>query len=222
MTTKGIVAFDMIGTCFSLEQPRQQLVALGAPIHALQLWFAQSLRDAFALSHAGGYQPLREVLAAELPRTLKMLGVEADAAQLSQVVNSFAELELQPEAREAFRILEDAGWQLVALTNGSADSTQMLLERAGVLQYFARIFSSDAIQKTKPHPDVYAMPKQGIAGDRWLVAAHAWDIAGACRAGLRTAFITQTEQEYLSVYPLPEVVANDLVGAANQIIAATA
>lgn len=50
---KGTVAFDIIGTCFSLET-RQRLVALGAPKHALQVWFAQTLRNAFALSHAGG------------------------------------------------------------------------------------------------------------------------------------------------------------------------
>jgi 2-haloacid dehalogenase len=68
--TRGTVSFDIIGTCFSLDLPRTRLVELGAPAHALQLWFAQTLRDAFALSHAGGYRPLKEVLEAELPRTL--------------------------------------------------------------------------------------------------------------------------------------------------------
>lgn len=215
---KGTVAFDMIGTCFSLEKPRQRLVALGVPKYTLQLWFAQTLRDAFALSQAGGYTPLKEVLAAELPRTLKMLGVEVDDTQLSRVVNSFAELDLQPEALEAFHILIEAGWKLVALTNGSEDSTRSLLNRAGVLQHFASIYSCDTIQKTKPHPDVYALPKQNVEGDVWLVAAHAWDIAGACRSGLKTAYITQEEKDYLPVYPQPEVVADNLVEAANKII----
>ena len=92
----GTVAFDIIGTCFSLEKPRKRLVELGAPTHTLEMrkvgvlieagfprfspnfsreWFAQTLRDAFALSYAGGYQPLKEVLAAE-PRTLKLLGID--------------------------------------------------------------------------------------------------------------------------------------------------
>lgn len=215
----GTVVFDMIGTCFSLEQPRQQLIALGAPDYALQLWFAQTLRDAFALSHAGSYQPLKAVLTAELPRTLKLLDVTADAAQLSQVVNTFAELELQPEAIAAFQLLSQAGWQLVALTNGSEDSTRQLLQRANAYQYFSSIFSCDTIQKTKPHPDVYALPQQHAPGDIWLVAAHAWDIAGATLAGLQTAFITQVEQDYLAVYPQPNVVADNLLVAANQILA---
>jgi 2-haloacid dehalogenase len=218
MNTKGTVVFDIIGTCFSLDKPRQRLVELGAPPYALQLWFAQTLRDAFALSHAGSYRSLKDVLEAELPRTLKVLGIEADAEKQWHIVNSFTELEPQPEALEVFRLLRTAGWKLVALTNGSEDSTHKLLEQAKALEYFASIFSCDAIQKTKPHPDVYALAKQDSEGDIWMVAAHAWDIAGAACAGLRTVFITQEEKDYLGVYPQPEVVASDLVEAANQIM----
>ena len=218
---KGTVAFDIIGTCFSLEKPRQRLVDLGAPTHALDLWFAQTLRDAFALSYAGNYRPLKQVLEAELPRTMKMLGIDLDTMQLSDVVKSFSELDLQSGALESFQILSEKGWQLVALTNGSEESTRKLLERANVIQHFASIFSCDAIQKTKPHPDVYAMPKRETSGDVWMVAAHAWDIAGAKGAGLRTAFISQEEKEYLSIYPQPEIVANNLVAAANKIAEAS-
>ena len=39
--------FDIIGTCFSLEKPRRALTRLGAPEHALELGFAQALRDSF-------------------------------------------------------------------------------------------------------------------------------------------------------------------------------
>lgn len=218
MKTRGTVVFDIIGTCFSLEKPRQRLVELGAPPHALELWFAQTLRDAFALSHAGGYRPLKEVLEAELPRTMKVLDVDLSTTQLSHVVNSFSELELQPGAMNAFQILTLAGWQLVALTNGSEDSTRKLLERANAIQHFASIFSCDAIGKTKPHPDVYAMAGRDTQEDVWMVAAHAWDIAGAARSGLRTAFITQQEKEYLSIYPQPNVVASNLVTAASLIV----
>ncbi len=58
MKTTDIVAFDIIGTCFSLEKPRQRLAKLNAPAYAIELWFGQTLRDAFALSHAGSYRPL--------------------------------------------------------------------------------------------------------------------------------------------------------------------
>jgi 2-haloacid dehalogenase len=63
-----------------------------------------------------------------------MLGIEADAQQRWHVVNAFSELELQPLALEAFRILRTAGWKLVALTNGSEDSTRKLLAEANALE----------------------------------------------------------------------------------------
>ncbi len=218
MEKRGTIAFDMLGTCFSLEKLRQSLIVIGAPAYSLELWFAQALRDVIAFSYAGSYKPLIEVLNAELPRTMKLLGIAANQTQLSSAIASFSELPLQPGALQAFQSLVDAGWQLVALTNGSEDSTRQLLERAKANNYFNGIFSCDAISKTKPHPDVYTMPKQDTKGDLWLVAAHAWDIQGATQAGLKTAFISKQEQEYLSIYPQPDVIADDLVAVANKII----
>ena len=220
MVSQGTIAFDMIGTCFSLNKPKQRLVALGAPNYALQLWFAQTLRDAFALSHAGGYQPLKQMLEAELPRTLALLGVDTSPEQRSHVVAAFSELELETGALEVFQRLAGAGWRLVALTNGSAESTHKLLEQAGALQYFAELRSCDEIQITKPHPKVYQLLQQKAQGELWMLAAHAWDIFGAMQAGLKTAFITSEESSYLSVYPQPDVIAPDLVEAINQMMSA--
>ena len=68
------VVFDIIGTCFSFDRIRERLAAMDAPKLLFELWFAQTLRDAFALSHSGGYVQLKDVFAAELPRTLRAAG----------------------------------------------------------------------------------------------------------------------------------------------------
>ena len=218
MSEPKIVVFDIIGTCFSLEKPRQKLIEVGAPRSALDLWFAQSLRDAFALSHSGGYLPLKEILQAQLPRTLKTLDIKADSTQLSEIVAILGELELNDRAEAAFKILVKAGWTIIALTNGSEAATQKLLKRAGVEKYFSQIYSCDAIATTKPHPDVYKMVQTNNIEQTWLVAAHAWDIAGARRVGMKTAFVTQLEQDYLEVYPQPQIMAQNLFETARQII----
>ena len=217
MTSPGTVAFDIIGTSFSLSKPRQRLVDLGAPAYALQLWFAQTLRDAFALSHAGDYQPLKNVLEAELPRTLAMLGVASSSEQRAQVVSAFSELDLETGALEGFQQLTEGGWKLTALTNGSIESTHQLLEKAGALQYFTQVRSCDEVRRTKPHPEVYQL-LQPSEGDTWMVAAHAWDIVGAARAGLKTAFVEAEEKSYLSVYAEPNFTAPNLETAIAQII----
>ena len=218
MSDRPIVVFDIIGTCFSLEKPRQQLIALGAPAYALELWFAQALRDAFSFSHAGWYRPLKKILQAELPRTLKLLEIDFNSEQLARVMATFGELELQSGAKEAFEMLASAGWKIVALTNGSESATNNLLARAGVQKYFTEVYSCDAIATTKPHQSVYQMVRADNLERVWLVAAHAWDIAGAGRLGMKTAFIKQLEKDYLEVYPQPEIIVENLLEAARQII----
>ena len=218
MSDKGTVIFDIIGTCFSLEKPRQHLIELGAPNYTLELWFAQSLRDAFGFSHAGGYQPLKEILQSELPRTLKLLKIDLKSRQLSEVMATFSELDLQPFAIEAFEMLTQADWKIAALTNGSEKSTRNLLERAGVQQYFTEVYSCDAIAVTKPHPDVYKMVQNDLKKDVWLVAAHAWDIVGAINVGMKTAFVNQLEKDYLKAYSQPQITVENLLEASRQII----
>lgn len=217
MSESKTVVFDIIGTSFSLEQPRQQLLELGAPNYTLELWFSQALRDAFAFSHAGKYQPLKKILQAELPRTLKLLRIEPNSSKCDRIMATFSKLELQPGAKEAFKVLTQAGWKVIALTNGSESATRTLLENAGVREYFAEVYSCDAIAITKPHPDVYKMISADLQ-DTWLVATHAWDIAGGIGVGMKTAFITQLEIDYLEAYPQPQIIAKDLLEAARQII----
>jgi 2-haloacid dehalogenase len=213
------IAFDIIGTCFGLGAPQRRLQELGAPEQTLELWFAQTLRDAFALSHAGGYRPLKEMLAAELPRTLTRAGVQASPDDLSRVVAAFAELEPQPGLGPALSRAAGAGVKLLALTNGSADSTRQLLERAGVLGLFAALLSCDEVRRTKPHPEVYALARRGAEGEPWLVAAHSWDVAGAVMAGLHGAYLTGEEGAYLEgVYPAPQVTAASLEEAVDAIL----
>jgi 2-haloacid dehalogenase len=219
---RGTVVFDIIGTCFSLSRVGDALTQVGAPSHALALWFARSLRDAFALSHAGAYQPLKSVLEAELARTMRQLNVAAAPEQLAQITASFGQLDPQPGFAELVTELAGDDWRILALTNSSVDATTGLLERAGVRRHFSALLSCDQIQKFKPHPAVYEMARAESEGEIWMVAAHAWDIQGAVRAGFRTIFISGLEAGYLDVYPKPDVIVTHMseVGLALRAAAA--
>ena len=215
---RGTVAFDVIGTLFNLERPRAELMSLGLPSLALEIWFAESLRDFFALSHAGGYVPLRDALAAALPRTLASLEVDHDDAVIERVMATFRDLDPAEGAGAAIQALTEAGFSILALTNGSEDLTRGLLEGAGLHHDFDAVLSCDEIRTSKPHPAVYEMARKREPGELWMVAAHAWDIAGAARAGLRTAWISGKERVYPAIFPTPDIRAPDLESAARRII----
>lgn len=212
-------AFDMLGTFFSLESLRPRLTALGAPPHALELWFASALRDFFATSLAGDYAPVRAVLEASLPRTLAELGVDGTAeGPTDPVLAGLSELEPAPGALEACELLRGKGWTLLALTNGGEDATRSLLERAGLLGHFTAVLSTDAVRVSKPHPRVYAQATSRAEGEPWMVAAHAWDLQGARRAGMRCAWVSRKEKRWLATFPPPDAQGEDLAAAARAML----
>jgi 2-haloacid dehalogenase len=214
-------AFDVIGTLFSLDTLPPLLERLGASPHALDLWFAEALRDFFALSHSGSYAPLSEVLAAALPRALETLGVSADAHQRREIMESLQRLEPAESAADGCRLLAEGGWTLLALTNGSRELTESLLRRGGLERYFAEVISCDSLRVSKPNARVYAAARERCPGELWMIAAHAWDVAGALRAGLRGAWIASKEKTYLDVYPTPDVRAGDIAEAARALLGHT-
>ena len=126
-------------------------------------------------------------------------------------------------AQEACAALRMAGWRIFALTNASEESAADLLNRVGLLGHFDALLSTDRVGKIKPHQEVYEMARRragsdGNEGRLWVVSAHAWDVAGAARASLRTAWISRAEGQYLAVYPKPDVIARDPSEAAARMI----
>jgi 2-haloacid dehalogenase len=205
------VAFDVIGTLVGLENVRSELLRQGAGPHVLELWFAESLRDYFSISHSGAYSPLGDVLKAGLTRH----GIgDRDA-----VITEFKKLDPQPGAGDACRLLVESDSKIVALTNGSEGLTESLLSHGGLADYFDDVLSCDSIRVSKPHPRVYEMAQQIAEGELWMVASHAWDIAGAARAGLRTVLVHGRPDHVPEVFPASEIVVPDLVGAARAILA---
>ncbi|HEY4615022.1 MAG TPA: HAD hydrolase-like protein, partial [Citricoccus sp.] len=65
----------------------------------------------------------------------------------------------------------------------------------------------------KPHSGAYQYAAQRceVPEDQMLlVAVHPWDIHGAARAGLRTAWLNRTGADYPSYYARPEITVTSL------------
>ena len=177
-----VVAFDVIETLFSLEPLRPKLVELGLPAHALELWFASLLRDAFALTVTGDYAPFAEMARTELQSLLVQNGLEADESALSDALDTLGELPAQPDVRAAFEALQEAGVRIFTVSNGAKKQTQKLLQSANLSDYVEQIISTDEVQCFKPRRDVYQRTAEAAGVEcqqMMLVAAHAWDVHGA-------------------------------------------
>ena len=188
MKPKAIL-FDLFETVFSLERVREALLRAGQP-DVLELWFARTLRDGFALAASEKHRPFPEIARNALAGVLP----DAPAKELLQ---SFKELEAHPDAAPAFEAVRRAGVRLGSLSNGSEEGARGLLQRNG-LEVDA-VLSIDHARRWKPHKDAYltAVKQLGLApGEVALIAVHSWDVHGARAAGLRTGWCSRLEKKF--------------------------
>ena len=215
------VAFDIVETTFSLESLRPRLAAQGIPGTSLETWFARILRDGFALAATDTYAPFRDIAAATLAEVGREHGRDLGKVSLDAVLDGFAQLDPHPEAAEAFRILRSADVRVAALTNGAAETTEALFERAGLGSNVERVISVTEIRQWKPRRGLYlhAAEVLGVApAELALVATHAWDVHGAKCAGLLTGFVARG-QSFPATMAAPDIVGQSLVDVALSIAA---
>ncbi len=187
----------MIGTLFSLESQRPLLVAAGLPAHALERWFAASLRDLFALGAIGRLAPMAGVLQDNLCVLLAEHRLPPAPARIEMAIAGMGWLLPQPGAAEALGILREAEARTLALSNGSLATTRALLERAGLAPLFDAVLSVEEVGLPKPRAEAYlaGADRLGVSPpELMLVASHPWDIQGAAAAGLQPATCRPTRR----------------------------
>lgn len=217
-----VVAFDVVETLFSLEPLRAHLAILGLTGAALEIWFARLLRNAFALDASGVYKPFGEVARATLEVFLVEYQFAADAPALDRALAGFAEMPAYADAAPALQLLRQAGVRIVTLTNGHADTTHRLLERARLDGLVERVVSIDEVRRWKPAREVYlhAAKMAGVApGEIALVAAHAWDVHGASCAGLVTGWVSRLEKHFHPGMNPPDVTGDTLTEVGQRLLA---
>ncbi len=130
--------------------------------------------------------------------------LDLDASRRAEVLDSLKTVEPYDDAKAGLDHLAGAGIAIVALTNGGAEQTAAMLERAGLLQRFERIFSVEEVGAYKPDARTYRHVLAELelqAGDATLIAAHAWDVVGARAAELRAIWVARIERHW--PFPLP-------------------
>src|SRR5207247_2198540 len=101
-----------------------------------------------------------------------------------------------PDAAAALATLPEAGVHTGVLTNSTTEAAEHALTSAG-LRDELEVIGTDAVRTFKPHPRVneHAAATLGVALEQvCLIAAHAWDVMGAMRAGLRCGWVACTER----------------------------
>jgi 2-haloacid dehalogenase len=149
--------------------------------------------------------------------------VEISDDDRQEILGGLRDLPPHPEVPESLDRLREAGFRLATLTNSTQEVAEAQIQNAGLADRFEQVLSADTANRLKPAPAPYRMAARALGvPDREvrLVAAHAWDVAGALRAGCAAAFVAR--QPFDPLVERPDVVGADLSEVADAIIAAEA
>jgi 2-haloacid dehalogenase len=117
--------------------------------------------------------------------------------------------------------LHDAGLHAGVLTNSGKAPALRALESAGLVARIERVIASDAVRAYKPATSVYQAAAEQIGvppAEIVLVSAHWWDVTGAKRVGLGTAWVSAKEQVLMPGSPAPDVQGPSLLDVAQGIV----
>ncbi len=204
-----VVVFDVNETLSDMLPMGQRFVDIGAPRHLAATWFAGLLRDGFALTAAGTFPSFAALGAGLLRVQLASLALNRELDEsVAYIMEGFGSLALHPDVAAGITALADSGLRLVTLTNGAASVAAGLFERAHIRERFEQLLSVEDARVWKPAPGSYAYALQQCKvapSAALLVAVHPWDIDGAHRAGLGTAWLNRTGASYPDYFERADV-----------------
>lgn len=211
--------FDLNGT---LLDPAGVGAPLGLPaddsIAALDEAILASMVDTLS----GAYRPLPELLRSALLRRAQLTG---DPAGIDEAMERARRMPPYPGAGQAIERLRGARLEVGVLTNSATEAAEQALEAADLRELMSVVVGTDQVGVFKPHPDVYrrGIEATGAPADQiCMVAAHWWDLLGAARAGMRSAWVAHKERVLAEAAGDLDVRGGDLEEAAAGIVELTA
>lgn len=216
MSQPLVIVFDVNETLSDMAPLGEAFAQVGAPRTLARLWFATLLRDGFALAASGGKASFASIGADALRTLLAAEGISGNLdTAVERVMAAMQNLSLHPDVPDGIRALAAAGHRLVTLTNGATANTDKLLVAGGVRDKFELLLSVEDAPAWKPAKAAYEYAATAAGADpsqMLLVAVHPWDIHGAAKSGLRTAWINRTGARYPSYFQSPDITIPALTG----------
>lgn len=215
------LVFDLNGTLLDLAALDPYFTRIfGNPL-ARERWFDLFQIAWMTHSLTSDFQPFAKLAEAAITMLAAREQVVAKPADVKAVLNGLRTLPPYPEVADALRQLQQAGFKIVALTNGALSSAQAQLKNAGLDAYFDHVFSVEGAGKYKPAEVAYDIVRVKLAvapASLMMVAAHHWDLCGAKHCGWQTTFITRPRQVLCPLGAQPDGVAVDLTEFARQML----
>ncbi len=222
---KPVLVFDMNETLLdmsALDPTFARILGQAQGSELRKKWFTLVLELFLTATITGEYRSFEKLTDDALQMLAQQQGRETSPDDRAALKDALAKIPAYPDVSPGLTRLKEAGFTIATLTNSSVESADRLLGVAGLRQQFDAVLSVDAVKRFKPARETYEYAAKDLGvkpGDILLVAAHAWDIAGAMAAGCEAAFIARPEKVLSPSGPEPKYQAADLTMLAERVCA---
>ncbi len=195
--TRAIV-FDAYGTLLNVgslsEKLTQHFGTTAAQIGPV--WRAKQLEYTWLRALMNRYKPFSGVTADALRYACIQQKVELDEAVLDELVGAYYEL---VAFEEVYAVLErlKRKYQLAVLSNANMSMLSQAFDKNHLTELMDGMYSVEAVQTFKPHPDVYRLAVEGLSllkNEIAFVSTNTWDVAGAESFGFHTIWLNRFDK----------------------------
>lgn len=218
------LAFDVYGTLIDthgLVAILETMTNKDAKAFSL-LWRNKQLEYSFRRGLMQNYQPFEVCTRQALEFTCKAHNVELTSHQKSVLLEGYNALPAFSDVVDTLSELKQSGHRLFAFSNGSKDTVDSLLMKAGLREHFVSVVSCADLYSFKPNPAVYShflRESASVGSNAWLISSNAFDVTGAISSGMRAVWVKRAEDHIFDPWEIePTVTISKLSDLTSKLL----
>ncbi|MGC1514790.1 MAG: haloacid dehalogenase type II [Maribacter sp.] len=215
------VFFDMNETLLNLSLLKQQFDKHFEDPYVLKYWFVKLLHSSTIMGIMDEYKNFGELADVALDNLFFENNKPLSDGIKTEILGEFKKLPAYDDVIPALQLLRESGARVIAVSNSSVAMIKEQLSNAGILDLFDSYYSVDDVKRYKPFKDIYlsVAKQEGLKPEEVvMVATHDWDLFGAKKAGLSTAYIKRKHAIYHPYYLQADVEDSNLSNLMLQMI----
>jgi 2-haloacid dehalogenase len=220
---KKAVFFDMNETLLNLSLLKKQFDKHFDDPYILKYWFTKLLHSSTIMGIMDEYRNFGDLAGVALENLFFENNKSLSSQIKTEILGEFRKLPAYEDVRPALHLLRSNNILVIAVSNSSLEMIEEQLTNAGIMDLFDSYYSADNVENYKPFKNIYlsAAKQEGLQIENIvMVATHDWDLFGAKKVGLTTAYVKRKHEIYNPYYLQPDYNALNLTDLIQQIIKA--
>lgn len=216
----SVIILDVYDTLLDMALVEKKVTDLLDNKRGYRIWFELFMQYCFVDNCTERFHNFAAIAGATLKMAARLFGRSVDDYDVANTLELFRHLPLQENIQQGLSGLADQQYSLAALTNAPSQLVLERMELTGLVSYFEKVLSAEAVKKYKPCREVYewAAFKMNVPCHEVLfVSSHGWDVAGAANAGMQTAYLQKPDELFYPLAPQPTMTVAGLEELAQKL-----